>query len=73
MDQGVRRSGLTLALAGLCGAAFFLITDPRFGPQRLAYDVIDRVNQAHVGTVVGIVGSLAVLVIGLWLMTRKTT
>lgn len=73
MEANVRRSGLTLAVAGAAGALFFWLTDPRVGRQRLAYDVIDRVNEARVGTIVGVVGSLAVLVIGLWLMTRRTT
>jgi hypothetical protein len=67
----VRRSGVSLALAGAAGALFFWLTDPRFGRQQLASDVIDRVNEAQIGTMVGVVGSVAVLVIGLWLMTRK--
>lgn len=73
MDHHTRRSGIGLVAAGLAGVLFFWLTDPRFGTQRNAYDVIDRVNQAHVGTMVGIVGSVAVLMIGGWLMTRRTT
>lgn len=74
MDKIVRKSGLTLAVAGLGGALFFWMTDPRFGSQRNAsYELIDRVNEQRIGTTVGIVGSVIVLLIGLWLMTRKVT
>ena len=74
MDKNVRRSGLALALAGLLGALFFWMTDPRFGPRRSAsLELIYRVNEARIGTTVGIVGSVIVLLIGLWLMTRRTT
>ena len=74
MDKNVRRSGLTLALAGLLGALFFWMTDPRFGSQRNAsYELIDRVNEARIGTTVGVVGSIIVLMIGLWLMSRRAT
>ena len=74
MDKNARRSGLALSLAGLLGALFFWMTDPRFGPRRNAsLELIDRVNEARIGTTVGIVGSVIVLLIGLWLMTRRTT
>jgi hypothetical protein len=74
MEKNVRRSGLTLALVGLSGGLLFWLTDPRFGETRRAgYELIDRVNQARIGTVVGIAGSAIVLLIGLWLMTRRTT
>ena len=72
MDNNVRRSGLTLALAGLSGAGFFWLTDPRFGATRnAAKEIIDRVNEAQIGTMVGVAGSAIVLLIGLWLMTRR--
>ena len=74
MDNNVRRSGLMLTVAGVLGALFFWWTDPRFGSQRNAsYELIDRVNEARIGTSVGIVGAVIVVVIGLWLMTRRTT
>jgi hypothetical protein len=67
-----RRSGLSLVIAGLLGVGFFWATDPRYGlvhppPQT----VIDAANQARIGTVVGVGGSVAVLIIGLWLLTRR--
>ena len=74
MDKNIRRSGLPLTLAGLLGGLFIWMTDPRFGSQRNAsYELIDRVNEARIGTTVGIVGSAIVLLIGLWLLTRRTT
>ncbi len=72
MDKNVRRSGLALALAGLLGALFFCMTDPRYGLRtNIALELIDRVNEARIGTTVGIGGSVIVLLIGLWLMTRR--
>jgi hypothetical protein len=74
MDRNVRRSGVSLALAGAAGGLFFWMTDPRFGSTgSRAYELIDRVNEARLGTMVGVVGSAVVLLIGLWLMTRRTT
>ena len=37
------------------------------------YDLIDRVNEARIGTMVGVAGSAIVLAIGLWLMSRRAT
>jgi hypothetical protein len=74
MDKNVRRSGVSLALAGVVGAMFFWLTDPRFGTAKAAgYELIDRVNEARIGTMVGVAGSAIVLLIGLWLMTRRAT
>lgn len=70
-----RRSGLSLVIAGLLGMAFFWLTDPRYGPfghWRQSDEIIDLANQLAPGTVIGLAGSLVVLVIGLWLMTRRT-
>ena len=85
-----RRSGLTLIVLGLLGAAFFWATDPRYGPRVQrglpAYDPrswvaavrggpaanpIDAANDASVATVVGLLGSLAVLAVGLYLLSRR--
>jgi hypothetical protein len=65
-----RRSGLSLVLVGLAGVLFFWMTDRRYGWWSDAA-TIDQANQALAGTVIGVVGSLTVLGIGLWLMTRK--
>ncbi|HZK79588.1 MAG TPA: hypothetical protein VFC46_00940 [Humisphaera sp.] len=92
MASATRRSGLTLALLGLLGIAFFWLTDPHFGPNGHAVldshrhvdwrhwifvlrgspdNAVDAANQALTGTLVGIAGSIAILVVGLWLVTRR--
>ena len=76
MTKDTRRSGLSLVIAGILGVAFFWLTDPRWGwtgaaDAASAPTVIDAVRQASPGTFVGIAGSALVLLIGLWLMTRR--
>ena len=70
-----RRPGISLVLAGLAGVAFFWLTDPRYGwarPVAVAGDnPIDAAHYMLVGTLVGVAGSAVVLLIGLWLMTRR--
>jgi hypothetical protein len=90
LTRTTRRSGMTLIVLGLLGAAFFWLTDPHYGPAvgRGAgwYDprtwivtlrgspsnLIDAANEASVATWVGIAGSVAVVLVGLWLLTRRT-
>ena len=74
MARDSRRSGISLILAGMLGIAFFWLTDPRwgyFGGDRAAPGAIDAIQQASPGTFIGIAGSALVLLIGLWLMTRR--
>ena len=92
MASATRRSGLTLALLGLIGMAFFWATDPHLGPTGNAVanvhahadwrhwlfvlrgspdNVVDASNQALAGTLVGIFGSVCVLLVGIWLLTRR--
>ncbi len=90
LTRTTRRSGLTLILLGLVGAAFFWLTDPRYGPDlSLAmplYDPrhwlallrgspanpIDAANEAAVATAVGLAGSAFVLLVGFYLLSRRT-
>jgi hypothetical protein len=66
------RSGYSLLLAGAAGILFFWITDPRSGlGQWLLGGDIDTANRAMLGTLVGLAGSVAALVIGLWLLMRR--
>ena len=72
----IRKSGFKLALAGLAGGAFFWLTDPRWGygtalDGTTASNVIDAMHSATVATTIGLIGSAAV-VMGLWIMTRRT-
>jgi hypothetical protein len=68
-----RRSGLSLVIAGLLGGGFFWMTDPRYGlTHPVGENLADAANQAQIGTLVGIVGSAIVLILGVWLLTRRT-
>ncbi len=75
MTHDNRQSGLRLCTAGVAGVLFFWLTDPRWGfvGRRIAADeLIDAINQGRPGTLIGLAGSGIVLVIGVWLMTRRT-
>jgi hypothetical protein len=74
MSKSTRMSGLGLFVAGLLGLAFFYLTDPRWGwlgRRSAGEDAIDAVHQLAPGTFVGLAASALVLLIGLWLATRK--
>ena len=92
MARATRRSGLTLLILGLLGIAFFLMTDPHFGPvghavvdthRRVDWqhwvfvlrgspdNAVDAANQALTGTIIGVAGSLGILGVGCWLVTRR--
>ena len=76
MTRDTRRSGLSLIIVGAVGILFFWLTDPRHGrllPGDRAATVVDAIRQATPGTLIGIAGSALVLLIGLWLMTRRVT
>ena len=74
MDREIKKSGLNLMLAGVLGVLFFLLTDPIMGVGRKNFpNPVDAMNEASLGTLAGIAGSLALLVLGLWMMTRKPT
>jgi hypothetical protein len=67
-----RRSGYTLVLAGVCGTWFFWETDPHAPIGKWLIGVsVDAANQARVGTLVGLAGSVVALGIGLWLLTKR--
>ena len=73
MTKDTKRSGLSLAFVGIAGICFFWATDPRFGLFGPGGDnPVDAVNQAWPGTIFGIVGSTLVLLVGIWLMSRRT-
>jgi hypothetical protein len=76
MDREIRRSGLKLAIAGVLGVLFFWLTDPVWGffkPAHARESPVDAMNEALIGTTVGIVGSAVVLLLGLWIATRRPT
>jgi hypothetical protein len=76
MTRDTKRSGVSLVLVGVIGILFFWLTDPRRGwlpPGERAATMVDAIRQAAPGTVIGLAGSVLVLLIGLWLMTRRVT
>jgi hypothetical protein len=75
MARTNRHSGYSLVAAGLLGILFFWITDPRYGMAlhwNHSENAIDLANQHLPGTVVGLVGSGLILIIGVWLLTRRS-
>jgi hypothetical protein len=74
MDREIRKSGLNLVLAGLLGLLFFWLTDPVHGIGHKTFDnPVDAMNEASLGTLAGILGSAFILLLGLWIMTRRPT
>ena len=76
MDREIRRSGLKLAIAGALGVLFFWLTDPVWGlvkPAHARESPVDAMNEALIGTTVGVAGSAVVLLLGLWIATRRPT
>jgi hypothetical protein len=73
MRKDTRRSGVSLVLAGLAGIGFFWLTDPSLGMfgESNAANAVDVVNHAATGTYVGIVGGVAIVTVGVWLMLRR--
>ena len=72
----MKRSGLILVILGLVVLTFFLATDPTVLPQWMEEvgwprNQVDAVTDARWGTGIGLVGSLAIVVTGLWLLVRK--
>jgi hypothetical protein len=74
MDREIRKSGLNLVLAGLLGLLFFWLTDPVHGIGHKNFDnPVDAMNEASLGTLAGILGSAFILLLGVWIMTRRPT
>jgi hypothetical protein len=74
MQSTNRRSGYSLAVLGLAGILFFWLSDPRWGLGLVLSrpdSPIDAIHQHLVGTVVGLLGSAIVLLIGLWQLSRR--
>jgi len=74
MGRTSRVSGTGLIIAGLAGAAFFLLTDPRVGwlKTRTSENIVDAIRMGSIATYVGVAGSTIVVMIGFWLVTRRS-
>jgi hypothetical protein len=74
MPRDTRRSGLSLVLAGLLGAGFFWLTDPRWGVTTTPpSQVVDAISRASFGTWIGMAGCGVIALIGIWLSLRRAT
>lgn len=68
---------MVLILLGLLGGCFFWLTDPWIGwirylmPARVNF--LDAAQQAWPGTQVGLFGSGVVILVGFWLLIRRST
>ena len=72
---GTQRNGIGMIVSGIAGGAFFWLTDPRWTVvgRRMAGDSsLDAVHELSAGTYVGVAGSAIVLLLGIWLVTRRT-
>ena len=69
------RSPRMMIIVGLLGLLFFWFTDPQWGiaATLIGDRVRDAANAAMPGTIVGLVGSALVLLIGAWLTFRRVT
>ncbi len=66
-----------LAVLGLLVLAFFLATDPMVLPgwtEKVGWgrNQVDAVSDARWGTAIGVAGSAAIIVSGLWLLVRRS-
>jgi hypothetical protein len=73
----MKRAGMFMVLCGLLGALFFVATDPRISPSWVAQmgwksNLIDATFDATAGTLIGLAGSVVVIVIGTWLLLRRS-
>lgn len=77
VNTRMKRSGMMLVVAGLLVLVFFLATDAAIMPawmEKLGWgrNQVDAVTDSRWGTAIGVVGSLAVIVTGLWLLVRRS-
>lgn len=64
-----------LIVAGLLGLVFFWLTDARYGVTSLYLTdaARDAINARQIGTIVGVAGSLVLLLLGTWLSLRRVS
>jgi hypothetical protein len=68
------RNAISLVLLGLAGLTFFIATDPVWGVAFLRVrgtNLLDTLHETRPGTYVGLIGSTAVLTLGIYLVARR--
>ncbi len=73
----MRRAGIALVILGLLVLVFFLATDPTLRPMWAekvgwGHNQVDAAIDAWWGTAIGVAGSAAIILSGLWLLLRKS-
>lgn len=73
----MRKYGILLILFGLLGAVFFALTDPRIMPPWIEYlgwgrNLVDASINALPGSLLGLVGSVVIMLTGFWLLVRRS-
>lgn len=73
----MKRSGMVLVIAGLLVLVFFLATDAAMMPawiEKIGWgrNQVDAVTDSRWGTIIGVIGSLAVICTGMWLLVRRS-
>ena len=77
MKTRMKRTGLVLVVVGLLAFAFFLATDVALVPQwaqKIGWsdNQVDAARDARFGTIIGVAGSWAIILSGLWLLARRS-
>jgi hypothetical protein len=73
----MKRAGLLLVILGLLALVFFLATDVTVMPQwaeKVGWgrNQVDAATDARYGTMIGVAGSGAIIISGLWLLVRRS-
>lgn len=73
----MKRSGMMLVIAGLLVLVFFLATDAAIMPAWAdnvgwSRNQVDAVTDARWGTIIGVSGSVVIVITGLWLLIRRS-
>jgi hypothetical protein len=73
MTSDTKRSGLSLLIVGVLGVLFFWATDPQFGVvSSQSASPVDAVHDARLGTYFGVGVSGIVLLVGGWLLMKRS-
>jgi membrane associated rhomboid family serine protease len=72
----MNRPARILILLGLIALVFFVLTDPRLGigthfDGQEVTNIIDAANRAWWATLTGVVGSIMMVAIGLWVLSQR--
>ena len=75
--EPMKRAGLLLISCAVLGTAFFVLTDPHAAPDAInqlgwGSNLVDAVQYAVPGTIIGLAGAGIIACIGFWLVVRRS-